>query len=261
MKKMFFCLLTTFMICFSIYGFEIPESPFLHSHNDYDKDVPLFGAISEGADSMEADIHLVCGKIYTGHFVARLSASTIFETQYLQPLFNLYQQKGYIREPGKTMILLVDVKTSPKSTWKALFPLLEKYSEMLTHFSPGNIQWNAVTVIISGNSARQLIWDSPKRLAAVDGRPYDVGVVTELDKIPLISASWSKMFRVKADANISEKDLLRLRDLVKRVHSHGQLLRFYGGYESEDFIKLLTREKINIINADNLRQVKKLVGD
>lgn len=261
MKKSLIIVYLLINCVFVFANFTFAEGPFIHSHNDYLKANPLYGALLEGADSIEADVHLLCGKLYTGHGVARISKKTNFENQYLIPLYEIYQKQGFIREENKTLILLVDVKSSARSTWKVLSEILIKYSDMLTEFNPNIIKWNAVSVIISGNSARNLIWEDENRLAAVDGRTKDIGVITELHKIPLISDNWSNLFRVKADGVISEKDLSNLRELVTGVHSNKQILRFYGGYESEEFVKLLIRENVDIINADDISQVKGYFGD
>jgi hypothetical protein len=50
----------------------------------------------------------------------------------------------------------VDVKSEAAPTYLVLDPILKQYAEILTRFESTQTETNAVTVIISGNRARDL---------------------------------------------------------------------------------------------------------
>lgn len=59
---------------------------FLHSHNDYWRDIPFYSALSVGAVSIEADVWLYNGTLYVGHEESALTTARTFDGLYVQPL-------------------------------------------------------------------------------------------------------------------------------------------------------------------------------
>ena len=64
-----------------------------HSHNDYEQAQPFFLAYQEQFGSIEADIHLVNGKILVAHDAKNVSPNLSLEKLYLDPL-DLYIKKN-----------------------------------------------------------------------------------------------------------------------------------------------------------------------
>ena len=58
----------------------------VHSHNDYEQKIPFDLAFRNQLGSIEADIHLVAGKILVGHDAKDLLPSRNLENMYLAPL-------------------------------------------------------------------------------------------------------------------------------------------------------------------------------
>lgn len=115
---------------------------YIHSHNDYWRDVPFYSALSVGAVSIEADVWLYNGTLYVGHERGALTTSRTFESLYINPILDVLHRQNPTTSPflssathngvfdtngAQTLYLFVDVKTDGPSTWpyvvKALEPL------------------------------------------------------------------------------------------------------------------------------------------
>src|SRR4051812_32454453 len=106
----------------------------IHSHNDYSHNRPLVEALDAGAQSIEADINLVDGKLLIAHKAEETIPDRTLQGMYLDPLRKLIGvNHGSVYGDGATLVLLLDFKTEPDVTYPVLRKLLENYSDLLTH--------------------------------------------------------------------------------------------------------------------------------
>lgn len=114
---------------------------YIHSHNDYWRDVPFYSALSVGAVSIEADVWLYNGTLYVGHERGALTSARTFESLYINPILDVLHRQNpaspfltsvthngvFDTNGAQTLYLFVDVKTDGPMTWpyvvKALQPL------------------------------------------------------------------------------------------------------------------------------------------
>ncbi|KAF4991220.1 hypothetical protein FDECE_14112 [Fusarium decemcellulare] len=155
----------------------------VHSHNDYLRPRPLFSALSVGCASVEADVwRTKDGKdLLVGHHWWSLSPAKTLQSLYIDPLLQildsmnqqaLEDNPGYngqaagvfATHPNTTLILFIDVKDDPVTTWplvlEQLKPLRDKgylsrhekiYPEVTNQsFWPGPI-----TVVGTGNIVKR----------------------------------------------------------------------------------------------------------
>jgi hypothetical protein len=57
-----------------------------HAHNDYEHPRPLFDALDHGFCSVEADVHLVDGRLLVAHDRSKVKPERTLEALYLDPL-------------------------------------------------------------------------------------------------------------------------------------------------------------------------------
>src|SRR5947209_11603808 len=57
----------------------------LHAHNDYLHERPLSDALEHGFCSVEADVHLVAGKLLVAHEIEAVKADRTLQSLYLDP--------------------------------------------------------------------------------------------------------------------------------------------------------------------------------
>src|SRR5262245_41409982 len=107
----------------------------VHAHNDYEHKRPLLDALDNGFSSVEADIHLVEGKLLVAHDGRGIKPERSLEALYLKPLRErVSTHRGHVYENGPDFFLLIDIKGDWRTTYPVLRAELERYADMLTRF-------------------------------------------------------------------------------------------------------------------------------
>jgi len=225
-----------------------------HAHNDYRHERPLHDALAHGFCSVEADIYLVGDKLLVAHDRDELPKAGSLQELYLDPLRERVRaNKGQVHGGRKTRFtLLIDIKSDGEETYAALAAVLAGYREMLTESKDGAVTERAVTVVISGNRARQAIADSEPRLAGIDGRLGDLDSKLDSALLPLISDRWSSHFKWRGDGEIPAAEREKLREIVDKAHAAGRRVRFWATPEKRSVWVELKAAGVDHINTDDL---------
>lgn len=233
-----------------------------HAHNDYEHPRPLYDALDEGFNSVEADVYLVDGELLVAHDFWNVSKKRTLERLYLIPLQERIQaNKGHVFSGGPVFpggpafTLLVDIKRDGASAYVALEKLLAKYSEFIAQTRDGKDTEKAVTVIISGDRPKSVIAASNPRYAGIDGRLSDLDSDEPASLLPLISDNWSLHFRYRGDGEMSDTDRTKLREIVAKAHSKGRRVRFWATPESDSIWKELQSAQVDLIGTDKLKKL------
>ena len=233
-----------------------------HAHNDYEHPRPLYDALDEGFNSVEADVYLVDGELLVAHDFWNVSKKRTLERLYLIPLQERIQaNKGHVFSGGPVFpggpafTLLVDIKRDGASAYVALEKLLAKYSEFISQTRDGKDTEKAVTVIISGDRPKSVIAASNPRYAGIDGRLSDLDSDEPASLLPLISDNWSLHFRYRGDGEMSDTDRTKLREIVAKAHSKGRRVRFWATPESDSIWKELQSAQVDLIGTDKLKKL------
>jgi hypothetical protein len=233
-----------------------------HAHNDYEHPRPLLDALEHGFCSVEADIHLMEGELRVAHDAHQAKPGRTLEVLYLEPLRQRIQQHGNGRVHASTtatLILLVDIKSDADTTYQALAPVLQRYSDILTRFAGNEIHTNAVMVILSGNRPRAALEAQARRYAAMDGRPEDLDGTSPVALIPLISSDWRRHFTWRGEGELSQEEQEKLRQFVRRTHQQGRALRFWGSPDRLPVWKTLHDAGVDWINTDDLAGLRRFL--
>lgn len=231
-----------------------------HAHNDYEHPRPLLDALAQGFCSVEADIHLVDGRLLVAHDRWRVKPERTLEALYLEPLrARVEANGGRVFPNGPTFWLLIDFKSDGAATWQALKPVLERHRAILSVFGPDRTETNAVTAVLSGNVPRALLAAEAERLAAVDGRPGDLETNPSPHLVPWVSESWNRLFTWRGQDVPPATDLATLRDLVGRAHAQGQRVRFWGAPDFEALWRVQHAAGVDLINTDKLEELARFL--
>lgn len=149
-----------------------------HSHNDYERRVPLFDAIHAGCTGVEADVWLFDEELYVGHTIHSLTRNRTFTAMYIDPLLHLLDQMNLATdfsndthhgvfdvEPSQPLVLLVDFKTNGHD----LFPVVSQHLEALrekdylTYWNGTHVNSRAITVVGTGNTPYDMVVASHSR--------------------------------------------------------------------------------------------------
>ncbi len=224
-----------------------------HSHNDYQRTRPLLEALECGLYSVEADIHLVNDQLLVAHDRKDCRPENTLESLYLEPLRTwANNHKGRIYPDGPPLILLIDFKTPGDITYPKLQETLKNYADLLTEFTDATTHEKAITVILSGDVPRTLLWADSPRWAAVDGRLPDLDTTINVHRIPLISAAWRDAFRWLGMGDFNASERQKLNDLVQRTHEKGCKLRFWGLPFPARMWPVLYESGVDLLNADRI---------
>ncbi|KAH8805729.1 hypothetical protein F5884DRAFT_823348 [Xylogone sp. PMI_703] len=138
-----------------------------HSHNDYWRKVPLFSALRAGCTGVEADVWLYGEELYVGHNTASLQRNRTFQSLYVNPLVQILERQNpqtefyngtdhgvFDTDSGKSLTLLVDLKTGGAETWPVILKHLEPLRERgwLTYVQDGKVHPRPITVVGTGNT-------------------------------------------------------------------------------------------------------------
>src|SRR5207302_593757 len=115
------------------------------------------------------------GELLVAHNRVDLRTERTLEKLYIDPLRERIKANGgRVYKDGPPIWLLVDVKTEAQSTYQALDKVLACYSDILSVVKDGKFEENAVTVVVSGNRAKNLVTAQKTRYAGIDGRLADL---------------------------------------------------------------------------------------
>jgi hypothetical protein len=221
-----------------------------HAHNDYEQPIPLWDALRNGFTSVEADVHLIDGKLKVSHDRPQPNAKTL-EQLYLKPLDSLLKLNGDRIYPAYTgtFYLMIDIKTEAESTLRSLEKELARFESLLctTTHCP-------VKIFISGNRAVSTMLKKGYQGIALDGRPGDLGKGIPPQLMPIISDNYSNWSKWKGTTEATPDDLLRIRDLAQRAHAEGKKLRLWAIPDNEKSWEALLNAGVDFINTDLLEE-------
>lgn len=231
-----------------------------HAHNDYEHARPLLDALEEGFCSIEADVWLTNGQLLVAHDLADTKPGRTLQSLYLDPLHErIHQNGGHLYAKGISCTLLIDVKSAAEPTYASLRQVLQRYSDILTTFTSTNIATNALTVIISGNRAKEVMAAESLRYAAIDGRLTDLATGASTSLIPLISDNWKQNFKWRGTGPLSENERKKLRRIVQRAHDEGRRIRFWAAPDNPTGWRELTLAGVDLISTDDLAGLAKFL--
>ena len=236
--------------------------PGAHAHNDYEHKRPLLDALDHGFTSIEADVQLIDGKLYVGHNMPKGKNNLpTLEDAYMKPLEKrIKSHRGQVYEGyAKPVYLMIDFKTEAGPTYAALEKILSKYQDMLTSWQ-GTVQHNGpILVFISGNRPIETILHQAHRLAALDGRPEDLGKGIDAAYMPVVSDDYHKIIQWDGTGKIPDSDMQTLETLARKTHAEGKKLRLWATPETEDAWAALKKAGIDFLNTDQLARLQQFL--
>jgi len=234
--------------------------PNAHAHNDYEHLRPLFDALSHGFTSVEADVHLINGKLYVAHdHPSNLSQTPTLKALYLDPLarwVEKHQGKVYA-EYDAPFHLMIDVKTKAIPTYEALKKLLLPYRTLLQHYENGILQPGPILIFLSGNRAIDLVQQETLRLVGIDGRPNDIGKGYSADFMPVISDNYRKHLSWRGKKkNKKPAELEALKEWIAQAHQEGKKVRLWATPERKKVWRVLLEAGVDFLNTDELSELE-----
>ena len=232
----------------------------VHAHNDYEHAHPLFDALAHGFCSVEADIHLVDGKLLVAHDRSQVKPERTLDALYLEPLHErVTKNGGHVFPNGPEFTLLIDVKGRWQLTYPVLREVLKHYRDMLSTFRDGIKQTNAIIAIITGDRSKEMFRGESIRYAAFDGDLEELNSNEPPELIPWISSNWFKTFKWRGSGTMPSAEKLKLQDIVSKAHQQGRRVRFWGAPDQPVFWGEMLANGVDLINTDDLAGAEKFL--
>lgn len=250
----FFCLLA--ISCMAHAQTPLPRS---HAHNDYDHERPLLDAHSFGFTSIEADVFEVNGALFVAHDFEDITEERTLEALYFQPLDSIVKANDgrVYRGSDLPFYLMVDFKNSADASYVALTKLQKKYAHLFTKLGKNGVEKDgSVTLFISGQRPMRLVNNNPE-LAALDGRPNDLGKGNRTHVMPVISVSFRTYSKWNGEGKLPKEDRKKIKELVKQTHAEGKKLRFWAIPDNENSWEQMEKIGVDFINTDKLEEFYK----
>ncbi len=224
-----------------------------YAHNDYEHPHPLFDALALGFNSVEADIWLVKGELLVAHNLKDVKPERTLQALYLNPLREIIKNNGgHVYTNAATFMLMIDVKSASKPTYMALRSLLTGYTNILSVMSEIGTQTNALTIVISGNRAPEILAAEPVRYAGIDGRLSEITPHTSTQLVPIISEDWKQHFKWLGKGSFPDEERNKLHQIVEQVHQQGRRLRFWASPDKVDCWRELQSAGVDVLGTDDL---------
>ena len=230
-----------------------------HAHNDYEHTRPLYDALDHGFTSVEADVWLVDGELLVAHDRESVRPDRTLESLYLDPLEQQAARPGGTVYPDWDGVfqLLIDVKSEANPTYRAVDAELREHQRIMTSFSGGRVDQDAVTAVISGNRDLPYMQAQEVRYAGFDGRMTDLESGLPPSDMPLVSDNWTKHFTWQGVGPMPEAERDKLHGIVEKAHAAGYRVRFWAtpdtvGAAREAVWRELLDADVDHINTDDL---------
>lgn len=231
----------------------------IHSHNDYDRDVPFYEAYSLGAASIEADVFYIDGKLLVGHDIEDLNEDQTLENTYIEPAVKLFRKHGGkpYKDENKTLQLMIELKSEPISELKAVQSLLEKYPDV---FNPA-VNENAIRIVITGRRpAPSQFKDFPKWIN-FDGEMDLDYTPDQIKRVALYSLDFGSFFTWNGKGLFLPEEYKVFKQKIEYAHNKGKGIRFYGAPEGTTVYYTFYNDNVDYINVDDVVSCAKFFDD
>jgi hypothetical protein len=218
-----------------------------HSHNDYEQQHPFITAYEQQFGSIEADLFLVNGVLYTAHNLKDITSERTFTRLYLEPVLDqIRKNNGSIyAQKDLPLQLLIDLKTPAEETLDALVKLLKPHENILAPKGP-------VKIVVSGNTPAPENYDKYPAFIFFDGRPDIPYTASQLERIGLISQAFQKYSLWNGEGDLPEKDKKAIAKVIHQIHEKGKKVRFWATPDNIHTWKTMMSLAVDYLNTDKV---------
>ena len=221
-----------------------------HSHNDYEQNIPFLRAYYQQFGSIEADIFLRNDSIFVAHDQKYITSKNTLASLYLKPLLAQVEKNNGQIYPDKklNLQLLIDLKTPGKETIPVLIRELQPYLKVFAPTGP-------VRIVLSGDVPTPQEFSQYPDYLSFDGRPEINYSKTQLERVGLISQSFTNYTKWNGKGILVKKEKEALETVIKQVHGQGKKIRFWGTPDNINAWKMLMNMGIDYLNTDKVEEL------
>jgi hypothetical protein len=238
----------------AIYSQKISERPIPvgHSHNDYNKRKPLWGALEHGMTSIEIDVFAHKGELKVAHVGLFLNTRKNIQKMYLKPLSEILAKRKWIyKNHQEPLVLMIDFKTDSEETLQLLLRDIEPLKDLFTYYHQGEVHKKPLQLVISG---RGFSYNQISHLDTVyvflDGSVSHCEENFPQQLIPRGSANYGRHFNWNGKNQFPDDEKNKLIKLVTNAQECNKKLRFYAMRHNENLWTEFLNAGAGWINID-----------
>jgi alkaline phosphatase len=224
------------------------QGKYIHSHNDYNQQIPFYKAFYDGFNSIEADIFLVDKKLLVAHEAKTLRPERTLKGMYFDPA--LYALR---KDTSRRLCLLIDVKED----YQKLLPELVRELKPLSAFlmSPGHP--GRLKILVSGNRPMPAAYKNYPDFLFFDDDLIYPHTKAEWARVGQVSLNFDHWSKWKGRGPLPGEDKKRIEYTIDSVHQNtGKLVRFWGAPDSPDSWQTQIDFGADIIGTDMIDQLQ-----
>ncbi|WP_234648432.1 alkaline phosphatase [Dyadobacter sp. CY356] len=221
-----------------------------HSHNDNRQLKPFREASDQQFGSVETDLMLKNGKLYSVNHLEDTTPERTFEKMYLLPMIaQLEKNNGQIYSQNDiTFQFLIDIKTKAVETLDILVKELEKHPEII---APGS----NIKIVVSGNiPVPELFFQYPQYIS-FDGNPDIIYTPQQLERVALISQSFSKYTSWNGEGPLPKNDKKLISRVVQKTHGLNKKIRFWDTPDNINTWKTMMALQVDFLDTGKVIQM------
>ncbi|MFI0430270.1 alkaline phosphatase [Mariniflexile sp. HMF6888] len=216
------------------------NGPYIHSHNDYNQEVPFWDAYANGANSIEVDVFLKDNNLYVTHNEEDIVLTKTLESLYLKPL-EIVLRMAYKKH--QKLFLLIDIKSGAVATLDKLIDTLKKFPTIIDNPN--------IKIIISGNRPKPDTYLKYPRFIFFDYQELGKVMPQEYwEKVAMVSLDFSKFSNWNGKGRLTHDDYNRVMDVINKAKATKKPCRFWGTPDSKSAWKAFSDMGVDIINTD-----------
>lgn len=229
-----------FMVCgiLSVFILTAQEPYKIHSHNDYEQELPFWYAFANGAASIEADVYLKKGTLFVTHAQDEIEVDRTLENLYLNRLREL-KRSGELRE----IQILIDLKSEAYATMDKLVSVLKEYPELISD--------HEVRFVISGNRPKPQDYKNYPDFIWFDHQNLDELAVIDLSKVALVSVSFKEYSVWNGYGRMTAHDHDQVTTAINKAKASGKPFRFWATPDTKTAWSRLAKLGVDYINSDH----------
>jgi len=247
------------IFCISLlYSQNIKAQISIHAHNDYLNKRPLWNALAARALGIEIDLYVYKQQLCISHLPTGVFKKRSIEHEYLIPLVQrIHQNHGSVYGDGKTVTLLLDIKSKPDKIMPHLARLLDRYAAHLTVFSQETTIYKPITILLCNMPAEMV---PATALFALDTKDTLLQIPkNQVWKYRMFSQSWQKWFQSKQFEQLSISQQLLLQNWILKAKALKLPIRFYANPDNQNFWQFCQKHQIDWLHTDKPREVRKFL--
>lgn len=240
-----------------------------HAHNDYWHARPLFQSLENGFMSVEADCHLIDGRMLVAHEKAFTKKRRTLQKLYLDPLMqrakenspDSYRDKSVYKNGPPEFILYIDIKADCEKFIPFLDSILKTYDAMLTKFVDGKKITGAVRVLVDPCGNNNYVLSSNPRYLSLSGNMGDADKKIDNNIMPRISFSYNSLLQWKGKGEMPQAEKEKLKTFMQKAHANDYSVRIWAASNKKKVWKELVAAGVDWINVDRLKKFRKFMVD